>query len=114
MCDEWRSFENFRDWAKANGYSENLTLDRRDNDDGYNPLNCRWVDNFAQANNKRNNRLIEYNGETKTIAEWANIFGIPYNALYCRIIERNWEVERAFKQPVRRSKKRDLSNIMDD
>ena len=103
VCDEWKSFECFRDWAKANGYSESLTIDRKDNNGGYNPTNCRWVDNFTQANNKQNNRLIEYNGEIKTVAEWANIVNIPYKTLYRRIAGLGWAVERAFTQPVRTS-----------
>lgn len=114
VCDEWKSYECFRDWATANGYADNLTLDRRDNDGAYCPSNCRWVDEFVQANNKRNNHLIEYNGETKTIAEWANFVNIPYKTLHRRIVELGWAVERAFTQPLRKiSTKSDLPNKKD-
>ena len=55
VCAEWReSFEAFRDWALANGYRDDLTLDRIDNDRGYEPSNCRWVSWVVQENNKRN------------------------------------------------------------
>lgn len=101
VCDEWKSFECFRDWAMKNGYADNLTLDRRDNDMGYNPSNCRWVDRFAQANNKRDNHVIAYNGETKTLAEWARTIGIPYKTLHNRVVSMDWPIERAFTQPVR-------------
>ena len=103
VCEEWKSFERFRDWAKASGYADSLTLDRKNNHDGYNPLNCRWVDECVQANNKRNNHLVEYNGETKTLAEWAKIINIPYKALHHRIVDLGWTVERAFTQPIRKS-----------
>lgn len=103
VCEEWLNYENFRDWARANGYADGLTIDRIDNDNGYRPSNCRWVDAYTQANNKRNNHLVEYNGETKTIAEWAVCIGIPYKVLHRRIKSLGWTVEKAFNQPIRRS-----------
>lgn len=54
MCDEWRyNFESFYQWAIANGYNENLCIDRIDPAKGYCPENCRWVDVFVQAQNRR-------------------------------------------------------------
>lgn len=81
VCEEWESFENFRDWAFENGYEHGLTIDRIDNDLGYYPENCRWVDRVTQANNRRSNRYVTYNGITHTIAEWSRIFGIKYSKL---------------------------------
>src|SRR5215471_1520917 len=43
LCDEWQTFEPFRDWALANGYADDLTIDRIDNDKGYEPDNCQWI-----------------------------------------------------------------------
>lgn len=103
VCDEWRSYENFRDWAKSSGYFDKLSLDRTDNNGGYNPDNCRWVDRYTQANNTRSNHLIEYNGVTKTIAEWATVLGVPYKNLHNRIQSLGWSVDRAFNQPYRKS-----------
>lgn len=84
----------------ANGYNDELSIDRVDNDKGYSPSNCRWVTAYTQANNKRSNRTVEYNGESRTVAEWAKILGIKYATLRKRL-EEGWSVEDAFHTPVR-------------
>lgn len=99
VCDEWHDYNNFRKWAFNNGYAENLTIDRIDNDGNYCPENCRWVDLITQANNMRTNRRIEYNGETKTLAQWARTFKINYNTLKNRLAK-GWEFERAVLEDV--------------
>lgn len=54
VCSEWLVFENFRDWALSHGYREGLQIDRRDNDKGYCPENCQWVNGRENVNNRRN------------------------------------------------------------
>lgn len=61
VCSEWHDYTVFKKWAIANGYREDLTLDRRDNDGGYCPGNCRWATYKEQANNKRK-RVLESDG----------------------------------------------------
>lgn len=62
VCPEWHDYQNFRNWALKNCYSDNLSIDRINNHLGYYPGNCRWVTAREQANNTRKTRLITYNG----------------------------------------------------
>lgn len=86
VCDEWdKDFFAFEKWAKENGAKKGLTIDRINNDGNYCPDNCRWVDLRTQANNKRTNRIIEYNGESHTTIEWARITGIQEGTIRSRL-----------------------------
>lgn len=98
VCKEWiDDFSAFQKWALANGYKEGLTIDRKDNDKGYSPDNCRWTDRKIQGNNKRNCRYITYKGQRKTVAEWSDITGIPHDTLLYRL-NHGWETERILKK----------------
>ena len=101
VCDEWskdHGFENFYQWAIKNGYSDDLTIDRIDVNGNYEPDNCRWITNTEQQNNRRNNKLIEYRGEIKTLAEWCRELGIGYSKTELRL-SRGWSAEDSFEKP---------------
>lgn len=85
VCDEWMDFEVFAEWAKGNGYKNGLSIDRLDVNGNYEPRNCKWSTDVEQQRNKRNNRSITIKGETKTVAEWAEISGLPYKTLQRRL-----------------------------
>ena len=101
VCDEWNeSYENFRNWANANGYQDNLSIDRINNNGDYCSENCRWSTDTEQANNRRSNRIIVFNDEEHTLAEWARITGIHRGTLADRIDKHHWSVEKALTIPV--------------
>ena len=96
VCDGWQEFEPFYRWAMANGYSDNLTIDRIDVNGNYEPSNCRWADRKSQANNRTNNKVIEYKNERHTLSEWSEILCINYSTLAARLNKYKWSVEQAF------------------
>lgn len=103
VCDEWQgSFEEFRDWAIGNGYADGLTIDRIDNDKGYSPDNCRWTTPKLQANNTRQNRVLNLNGVSHTLQEWSDITGINRKTISDRIDRHGWTVEQALTRGVSR------------
>lgn len=86
VCSEWtQSFEAFFDWAMANGYADNLTIDRIDVNGDYEPSNCRWATRKEQSLNRSDNHYLTYNDERKTIAEWAEITGIHRATIESRL-----------------------------
>lgn len=98
ICDEWKdNFEAFYEWAMANGYSDDLEIDRRDNDGDYEPSNCQWVTRGIQANNRRTSAKLTLNGETHTIAEWTRITGLSKATIEGRL-KRGWTIERTLAE----------------
>lgn len=99
MCDEWYNDPKaFADWAYANGYKEDATygectVDRIDNNKGYSPDNCRITNEKVQANNRRSNLLIEHNGETKTLAEWRDYFGMTQSKAHYHLVEKGRSIQ---------------------
>jgi hypothetical protein len=94
VCKEWENYKCFKAWAIANGYREDLTIDRINVYGNYEPSNCRWADMKTQNNNRRNSRYLEYKGECRTIAEWAKKLNIPYRTIHHRL-ERGYSIGAA-------------------
>ena len=107
VCDEWldkeNGFMNFYNWAMQNGYRDDLTIDRIDSDKDYEPTNCRWATYKEQNSHLKNSpfncKLIEYNGESHSLSEWAKIKNISYKALLSRY-ERKWDIKRMLETPT--------------
>lgn len=98
VCNEWLdNFMNFYNWAINNNYRDDLTIDRIDNNKGYSPDNCRWVDIDTQIANRRNTKFVTYKGETKTLAKWCEILNLKYKKIYKRLYELNWSIEKALE-----------------
>lgn len=101
ICDEWKNdFNIFYDWAIANGYKNNLSIERINVNGNYEPSNCTWANAKKQANNRTSNHPIFYNNERHSISEWAEILKINRSTLWYRI-KRGWTIERAFTTPVK-------------
>lgn len=109
VCEEWKDFNKFYEWAMQNGYSDDLSIDRINNKDGYYPQNCRWVTAKVQANNRTTNLIFELNGEKLTLAQISEKYGINYQCLHKRIKKYKWNIEKAVTVPVNFQKMKDYS-----
>lgn len=99
ICENWLDekygFDNFYNWAIENGYSNELTIDRIDVDGNYEPNNCRWATRKEQGINKRDSIYLTFEGETKHISEWAEMYGVSTGTLRGRYYK-NKDVDYIF------------------
>lgn len=90
VIDEWRNdFSAFYEWSLKNGYADNLTIDRIDNDKGYSPDNCRWSTMKEQSRNRSTNINIRIGNATKTLTEWCEIFSVDSKTVFARYYRGN-------------------------
>ena len=83
VCDLWKSsFMDFYNWSMANGYNDDLSIDRIDGTKGYSPENCRWVTWKEQSRNLKSNVMITYNGKTQCATAWAEELGFKKDQVY--------------------------------
>jgi hypothetical protein len=103
VCPEWHDYTRFRSWASRTGYRKGLQLDRLDNDGNYAPSNCAWRSPKDQQRNRRNNRIITFQGVSKPLAEWADDprCVVAYKVLWERL-EDGWDFAAALTTPQRR------------
>lgn len=112
ICDEWRNdFSAFYEWAIENGYDETApsrqcTLDRINNSGNYEPSNCRWVGTYEQANNRRDNRRLVFNGVPHTFTELASITGLPRELIRGRFY-RGWSTDEIFNTPYKQKRNKE-------
>lgn len=108
VCSRWLKFENFLEdmGERPDGHS----LDRIDVNGNYEPGNCRWATQHTQSNNRRDNVIIEFRGEQRTIADWSRHLGINPITLGHRLNTYGWSVERALTTPVQKKRKRRCGN----
>lgn len=104
VCDRWlNSFENFyQDMGPRP--SKEYTIERDDNNKGYEPSNCRWLHKSLQTSNQSSNIVVTYKGKTQNVSAWAREIGINYYTLINRISRKNWPIERALTEKVRKNK----------
>lgn len=102
MFDEWLdSYESFRDYVtKLPNYGKSgYSIDRIDVNKGYVPGNIRWASAETQANNRRDNHLMELDGKILTAKQWSKRLGIKYSTLMNRI-RMGWSDEDVLTRPV--------------
>lgn len=100
VCSQWSGndgFFYFYKWSIENGYSNELSIDRIDNDKGYCPENCRWASVDVQINNRRTSRKFEYLGKVLSIKEIAEQNNVSYGKLYSRIVQKGMTVYKALE-----------------
>lgn len=100
VCEDWRSFENFENWAYKNGYSDTLSIERIDVNGNYCPENCKWIPRNLQPRNQTTTHWVEYNGKRMSLAEACEIAGISYKAVFARITKLGWSFKDAISIPL--------------
>lgn len=100
VCQEWDEYVVFAEWARNNGYADNLTIERKDVNGNYCPQNCEWIEMRRQARNRTTTKWVEYKGRKMSLAEAAEISGISYKLVHIRL-KKGWSLERALSEPIR-------------
>lgn len=100
VCDRWK--DGFTFFLEDMGRCPSIrhSIERRDNDGNYEPSNCYWADNTAQANNRRTNKILEHDGRRMTQAQWAREIGVNQSTL-CARLKSGWTIDRALSQALR-------------
>ena len=98
VCDEWRN--DFRKFFLDMGKCpKGMSIDRKDNDKGYNKENCRWATPSQQQRNKTNTKWIEFNGKKMCLADWGDEFSINPDVIGSRL-KKGWPIKEAITLPL--------------
>lgn len=97
ICDSWLEFKNF--YKDMGSRPIGKQIDRKNNELGYFKENCRWVTSKENNRNRRDNRMITHNMESKCIAHWAEDIGMNKETLGGRL-RAGWSIKRAIEQPI--------------
>lgn len=93
VCERWKTFLNF--YKDMGDVPFGMTIERINNDGNYEKSNCKWANMQEQANNRRCNHKITFNGKTLTMQQWVRETGINQGTLSQRINKMNWNIDRA-------------------
>ncbi len=99
VCERWLKFDNFL--ADMGVRPDGTSMDRIDNDRGYEPGNCRWAPIKLQNVNKRVNVNFEINGIRLCVAEWCGMLELDEDLIRSRIGRLGWPFEKAIREPVK-------------
>jgi hypothetical protein len=101
VCPEWSGCGGYGVFFAHVGQppTHKHTIDRIDNDRGYEPGNVRWATKKQQCRNKRNSKFITVDGITRNYVEWAQIAGVTRQCIRMRI-DAGWTPEEAVRKGV--------------
>lgn len=100
ICEEWKDYEKFAKWARANGYEDELTIERIDVNKDYSPENCTWIPLAKQARNRTTTHWVEYQGNKMSLAEACERARLPYKQVFFRMRRAGWTFEKAISTPI--------------
>ena len=102
VCDAWKDFVNFYDWAIKTGYKDegNLSIERIDVTGNYCPENCKWIERKYQPRNQRKTFWVEIDGRRVSLAEASEIAHLPYKTVFARIRQLGWPIDKALSIPI--------------
>lgn len=102
VCPRWCGKDGFENFLADMGPrpQKQMQIDRIDVNGNYEPGNCRWTTCKKNNRNRRDNRMLEVNGEKRCMAEWAEIVGVKVGTIWARL-SKGWSDEDAVMTPVR-------------
>lgn len=101
ICNEWKNnIECFYNWAMNNGYQNGLTIERKDINGNYDPMNCCWATPKQQARNTCRTKYVNYNGQNMSLAEACELANMNYDTVNNRLYKLHWDFEKAINEPV--------------
>jgi len=109
VCEEWRNSYSAFIADMGRRPSKDHSIDRINNEGSYERLNCRWATSKQQQRNKSNNHRVVVDGESRTLAEWAELKGIRYATLIRRIHFQGWTPEKAITTPIDTRRRRSVA-----
>lgn len=100
VCEQWSGVDGFDNFYRDMGKkpSAKMTIERLDNSKGYSPNNCIWADMKTQGNNTSRNKRLEYKGDVKTYAQWAEYVGCSRHTIRSRVLS-GWSVHKILTTP---------------
>lgn len=94
VCDKWlESFENF--YEDMGNCPKGFSIERVNNDKGYNKNNCIWASSKTQSMNRRSNFIVNYKGEEKPLKQWCEDLNLEYKKVFARIRQLGWTIDKA-------------------